>query len=621
MSTPTLSATASLIACIVYATTIIYRYRINIHEQLSSTKAIIKNAASYYSHYAGNLRTSLEISVGRKIEDLSYLWKERITSRFATIHSLRKWSFTQYLEKALTLGNLSYTTHEYRSYVIKSIIFSGIVAIICISWDFFPLDGYLLLKPIAAIRERYYLPIQAFPVLVVVASLPFLILLTKISKRKSAIENNLPFIAQLITVGAMLKTSLTKIFSFIEEKSSVWKEEMKLEANQFLKYASISGELTAYESYADSQPSEWFKLYLKDLASESKAGGDVRRFTVIKLREAMKNYKEKLDRHRSLTGVVITASLCFITMLPTMVLTLMILFASMREIGQITNLFNLFTMLLIAYPALGLFGVALRPYLSITLKAKTVPALISIAGCIATLLISYRYLNPIPAIYLTLLTASMPFCLYYVWMDRVNSRWLKDMDRFLLDLLNGVKIGRSIQSVVKTLPRKYSRSFNQFLEAFTTRINHLGMREAFKYSCSAPINDDVKKIFSVIEFASLSGTEDPEVFSILYDNFSEFRSYIVSHKQNMMLPMLIVYLGAFMLFFTTHMMLKTIGGIPAFTFLESYLPTMFMLLPFTIFEGGYVEDLIITGSPIGAFRNGFINILLGFILASFYGFL
>jgi len=293
----------------------------------------------------------------------------------------------------------------------------------------------------------------------------------------------------------------------------------------------------------------------------------------------------------------------------------------MREIGQITGLFNLFTMLLIVYPMLGLFSLALKPYLSITLKTKMAPALISIVGCIVTLLISYRYLSPIPAIYLALLSASMPFCVYYIWMDRVNSRWLKDMDRFLLDILNGVKIGRSIQSVMRTLPRKYSLSFNQFLEAFTTRLNHLGMREAFKYSCSAPINDDVKKIFSVIEFATLSGTEEPEVFSILYDSFSEFRSYIVSHKQKMVLPMLIVHLGTFMLFFTMHMVLKTMDGIPAFAFLGSYLPMMFMLLPFTVFEGGYIEDLIVTGSPIGAFRNGFINILFGFVLAFFFVFL
>jgi len=48
---------------------------------------------------------------------------------------------------------------------------------------------------------------------------------------------------------------------------------------------------------------------------------------------------------------------------------------------------------------------------------------------------------------------------------------------------------------------------------------------------------------------------------------------------------------------------------------------IFMLLPFTLFEGGYIEDLIVTGSPIGAFRNGFFNLLFGFILASFFGFL
>lgn len=621
MSVYTLANATSLIACVAYMAMIVFRYRDSISKQLSQATYSLRNIASFYRYHVEHLCESTEFLVHRSFDDLSYIWKERIHVRFAFIYSLKGWSFSRYLERALMLGNISYTAYEYRSYMKKSIIFSGIIAVICVTWNFFPFGQFPVLETIAAIRVQYYLPIQALPILVITASLPFLILATKISHRKNAIEDNLPFLALLITIGAMLKTSLIKIFSFIEEKPNVWKEEMKIEANQFLKYASISGEQIAYESYAESQPSEWLRLYLKDLASESKSGGDVRRFTLVKLREAMKNYKERLDKHSSLTEIIITASLCFITMLPTIVLTLMILFASMREIEQITSLLNIFIMLLIAYPILGLFGLAFKPYLSITLKAQTAPLLTSVACCTATILMSYLYLSPITAIYLILLSLSAPFCIYYIWMDKVNSRWLEDVDRFLLDVLNGVKIGRSIQSIIKTLPRKYSRSFNQFLDAFVTRFNHLGMREAFKYSCNAPLNDDVKKIFSSMEFAALSGTEEPEVFSILCDSFSEFRSSITSHKQKMMLPMIIVYLGSFTLFFTLHMMLKTMGGIPTFAFLGSYLPMIFMLLPFTLFEGGYIEDLIVTGSPIGAFRNGFFNLLFGFILASFFGFL
>ena len=601
---------AGLAAFGIWLYFVVRRYRREVKDAVAAFASTLRDGNAYLRYLASSSYSSLKDSLSLRLYELQLILEEHLP-RPMFFDKLRAWKPSEQLEHLLSLANIEYSPQEFRSAMLKCSLFAVGMTAFFLAWNLAP-------NPL---RTVVLIPLWLAPLVMLVAVYPFISLFSKLSKRAAVIERDLPFVSLLITIATMLKASLSAPFSAIEQREEVWGKGLATEAKQFRKYARLLGDLSGARAYAETQPNRFLRNFLRDYVLEARLGGDLGRFCIAKLREAREEFARRLESRANIAWYFTMAVLCFVIAVPIALFILMMLFAAFGEPLHVLSLLNVLSLFLVGMFVFGLLSLAKRPHSELSFERKAYPCVASLLGILVAVMLVPR-LSPTAALYAFFLAVLLPFAIFYIISEGRGGAYMRDIETLMRKAWSSTRLGkRALSALNPDGAEAFSKPFSRHLRSVEERRKRLGVKSAFDLATSFR-HEDSRKAFAILEFASRTGVEDAEVFEIAHEHFAHLRSSIRSYRARALTCLMILALSTFVFYFAMKMMFdvfviaeELVAGVLAF------LPLIQIFIALTVAVTGFVTDMIATGTLVGGARGAFINTLIGFALATAFGFI
>ena len=476
-----------------------------------------------------------------------------------------------------------------------------------------PFLSILLLLPVS--------PFVAY-VSIIFATLPLVGLKIKASSRSAAITFNSPFLAIYFATAVAVKSGIAFCFEELEKKPLVWGSLTK-EAIRYKSYRVLLDETSSYVEYANSTSNEWLRDYMHDLASNMKAGADILRLAYDKLDETNEKFRIELASRAEFLLLLAGAAILTYATLPLIIISMSLMFISLGSAGESENLITLSYIVLVS---MGLFlpiGEAVKPPFEFAIqhqgKAYLLASVLGAATAIVTIAIGY----PTHIVmFTTMLVFSAPLGMHFMREDRYNRLMLRGTSRFLFELQERIRYGSPILVAMKKISeRDFNPPFDTLLRRFVNNISLFGITGAFEFLFANARNDYVRKVFSIIEFTSRSGSEDPQLYYTLNQFFRKLVESINSFRNTTQSFTIIGLLGVSTMvyglstIFTNINQLIELGNVAQSSALIGITDQVKLLVPMVAFGTGILTGFFATGKMLGAFREGTLIIAFTFVIA------
>ncbi|MFQ6011669.1 MAG: hypothetical protein ACE5KG_05810, partial [Nitrososphaerales archaeon] len=226
----------------------------------------------------------------------------------------------------------------------------------------------------------------------------------------------------------------------------------------------------------------------------------------------------------------------------------------------------------------------------------------------------------------TMLAFSVPLGIQFVREDRYNKKMLSGTSRFLFELQERIRYGSPILVAMKKISeRDFNPAFDKLLRRFVNNISLFGITSAFEFMYKDAKNDYVRKVFSVIEFTSRSGSEDPQLyytlntfFRKLVESINAFRNTTQSFTVIGLLGVSTMVYGLSTIFVNINQLIE-LGNIAQSSALISITDNVRLLVPMVAFGTGILTGFFATGKMLGAFREGSLIVGFTFVIALLLG--